>query len=93
METKKPWLIYWLPYEDDREMVSLYSRYQDYVCCVMAENQKEAIQKTIQIAQSTGVPYVKIMGVAIGREEWVNEESPLKDSSPKATNARNKTHI
>ena len=45
METKKPWLIYWLPYEDDREMVSLYSRYQDYVCCVMAENQKEAIQK------------------------------------------------
>jgi hypothetical protein len=93
METKKPWLIYWLPYEDDREMVSLYSRYQDYVCCVMAENQKEAIQKTIRIAQNTGVPYVKIMGVAIGREEWVNEEIPLRDNTPRTTNIGNKTHI
>jgi len=92
METR-PIIVYWLPYEDDREMVRLFSRHQDFVCCVMAKDNQEAIQKTIRIAQSTGVPHVKIMGVAIGREEWVNEESPLKDSSLKATNARNKTHI
>jgi len=92
METR-PIIVYWLPYEDDREMVRLFSRHQDFVCCMMAKDNQEAIQKILQMAQSTGVPYVKIMGVAIGREECVNEESPLKDSSPKATNARNKTHI
>ena len=78
METKKPWVVYWLPYEDEREMVRLFSKHQDFVCCVMGKDHAEAIEKTIYIAKNSGVPHVKIMGISIGQEEWVNETAPLK---------------
>lgn len=85
----KPIIVYWLPYEDDREMVRLFSKYQNFVCCVMAKDNAEAIEKTIRIAKKTGVPHVKIMGIAVGREEWVNEFEPLRDNTPKAAAIRN----
>jgi len=55
-----------------------FNKNKDFSVCVMAENQEEAIRKTYIIAANyCGVDYIKIMGVANGREEWVNEERPL----------------
>ena len=45
----------------------------------MASSQKEAMSKTEIIAQNNGVKFVKFMGIAIGKEEWVNENEPLRD--------------
>lgn len=75
----KPILVYWLPFLDDREMVSMFSKYQDFVCCVSASSGAEAIEKAIKIAKNTGVPHVKIIGLATGREEWIDEKLPLRD--------------
>lgn len=74
----KPYIVYYLPYEDNR-FFQRSKKPEDYVCCVMAENQTEALRKTEIIAQNNGAKYVKFLGVATGREEWVNETTPLRD--------------
>ena len=75
--TKKPIIVYFYPYEDER-FFEKQRHPQDYVCCVMAADAKEAIQKTEIIAVNNGTRYVKIMGIANGRPEWVNEHEPLR---------------
>ena len=40
----------------------------------MAESSAEAIEKAKVIAQN---PNIKIMGIANGRESWVNEKAPM----------------
>lgn len=79
----KPYIVYFYPYEDERFFEKQkYS--QDYVCCVMAKDQKHAIEKTEMIAVANGSRYIKIMGIANGKPEWVNETTPLR--SPKHYN-------
>lgn len=77
MSIKKPTIVYFYPYEDERFFEK--QKYpQDYVCCVMAKDSAEAIRKTRDIATSNGTKYLKIMGIATGREEWVNENEPIR---------------
>ena len=51
-----------------------FSKKTDYAACVMAENAEHAIKKVNMIL---GGPHIKILGIAVGRPEWVNEESPI----------------
>jgi len=74
----KPYVVYFYPYEDER-FFEKQKKPQDHVCCVMATSSTEAMQKTEIIAKNHGSKFVKFMGIANGKEEWVNEHAPLKD--------------
>jgi hypothetical protein len=78
----KPYLVYFLPFDDDRFM-QRSKKPQDHVCCVMAADSKEAMQKTEVIMQNHGAKFLKFMGIAVGKEEWVDENAPLRDDNPK----------
>ena len=73
----QPFLVYYLQYKDEALLIPYWNTKQDYVCCVMAEDTTHAIQKTRTIATKGNDSYVKIMGIATGKEEWVNEKEPL----------------
>ena len=70
----KPIVVYYLHYYDKALTKPAYNEFKDYATCVMAENNEDAFAKTRIIAGSDNI---KIMGVATGREEWVNENKPL----------------
>ena len=72
----KPYVVYFYPYNDIRLFEKQKSP-QKHVCCVNAENVEHAIKKTTSIAMAHGCNYLKIMGIANGKPEWVNENSPL----------------
>ena len=80
--TKKPILIYYLPYMDDREMQNAWKYHQKHCACVWAEDSKEAYDKLRAMIPYHEVPHIKVMGIATGRPEWVDEENPLTDSTP-----------
>lgn len=47
----------------------------DYVCCVNASSQEEAIEKTKLIAlNQPNARYIKIVGIGYANLEWVNEK-------------------
>lgn len=71
---KSPLVVYYLHYEDALHIERAFNKYKDFATCVMAANSQEAIEKTKLIARNANI---KIMGIAKGREEWVNEEYPL----------------
>ena len=71
---KKPTVVYYLHYEDALHMEKAFNKYKDFSVCVMAESNEEAINKTRIIANN---PNIKIMGIANGREDWVNEKYPM----------------
>lgn len=74
----KPMVVYYLHYKDDRYFINNWNRRGDYVCCIMARTIGEAIEKTEKIAlNQQGAQHIKIMGISNGKEEWVNEDSPL----------------
>lgn len=75
---KKPTVVYYLHYEDALHMERAFNKYKDFATCVMAESSEEAINKTKIIANN---PNIKIMGIANGREEWVNEKYPMGEGS------------
>lgn len=78
MNNKKPYVVYYLHYKDEYFMERNFSKNQDYCTCVMANDYEEAISKTYDIVNKYfGESYIKIMGVSMGLEEWVNEYSPL----------------
>jgi hypothetical protein len=74
ISTKKPITVYYLHYYDEDHKNPAFGKYKDFVTCVMAEDTQEAIEKTKIIA---GNQNIKIMGIASGREEDVNEKHPL----------------
>lgn len=71
---KKPITVYYLHYYDEEQKNPAYGKYKDFVACVMAEDNQEAIEKTKVIA---GNQNIKIMGIASGKEEDVNETRPM----------------
>jgi hypothetical protein len=72
------YVVYYLHFKDDRFMEPNFNKNKDYCACVMAENQEEAIKKTqIIAARWCGDDHIKIMGIAKGHEDWVDEEKPL----------------
>lgn len=73
----EPFLIYYLQYKDELLRLPYWNVKQDFSCCVMAETMDDAIEKTKKIATKGNDSFVKIMGVAKGKVEWVNEEAPL----------------
>lgn len=74
----KPYVVYYLHFKDDRFMEPNFNKNKDFCACVMAEDREEAIYKTkIIAARHCGDDHIKIMGIANGREEWVNEDKPL----------------
>lgn len=76
-----PYLVYYLHY-DETQRASNWNTCRDFVCCVMAHDEKQAIDKTKAIALNNhGAQNIKIMGIANGKPEWVDEHNPL---SPRA---------
>jgi len=71
---KKPIVVYYLHYYDPLHLERAFGKLQDFTVCVMAESNEEAIEKAKIIANN---PNIKIMGVSVGKEEWVNENEPL----------------
>lgn len=71
---KKPILVYYLHYYDELRTEKAWNQFQNHVTCIMASNNQEAIEKTKLIVGNTNI---KIMGIANGKEEWVNELAPL----------------
>ena len=69
----KPIIVYYLHYKDPELREQCWSSQPDFASCVMAKDQAEAIEKVKKIAGG----FIKIMGCANGREEWVNEDQPL----------------
>jgi endonuclease III len=75
----KPMTVYYAHYTNSREEQPNWNRLQDYVCCVMARTQDEAIEKTKRIAlKRDGAVHIKIAGIGFGRQEWVDEEKWLE---------------
>jgi hypothetical protein len=74
--------VYYAHYKSYREDEPNWNNLKDYVCCVMARTQDEAIEKTKRIAlKRDGAVHIKIAGIGFGREEWVDEEHWL-DTDP-----------
>ena len=76
----KPIVVYYLHYKDATLMERNFSNRTDYAACVMAEDAEHAIKK---VNMMLGGPHIKILGVTPGREEWVNEESPIGMEAPR----------
>ncbi len=78
----KPMTVYYAHYRDTREAEHNWNNLKDYVCCVMARTQDEAIEKTKRIAlKREGAVHIKIAGIGFGKAEWVDEENWL-DTDP-----------
>jgi hypothetical protein len=74
----KPYSVYYVHYKDDRFVENNWNKCRDYVCCVMARTQKEAIESTELIAlnQKKAI-YIKILGVGHCKEEWTQLPQPM----------------
>lgn len=69
----KPYTIYYLHYKDEDLRIPNWNSSTDFVACVMAEDAQVAIDKV----KAFTCGFIKIMGVAIGKEDWVNENGPI----------------
>ena len=74
----QPFLVYYLHYVDERHTINNWNACNDYVACVSARTQLEAIEKVKVIAaKQPGHKTIKIMGFGHAKEEWINEDGPL----------------
>lgn len=69
----KPYTIYYLHYKDENLLIPNWSNKSDFVACVMAEDAQMAIDKVKVFTCG----FIKVMGVASGKEDWVNENGPI----------------
>lgn len=82
----KPTVVYYVHMKDERGAKNNWNVCRDYVCCVQARTVNEAIEKTENIAlNQQGAAFIKILGVVPGKEEWINENSPLLTDEAKYT--------
>ena len=65
----EPIVVYYLHYKDAKFMERNWNRKGDYVACVNAKNAAHAIEKV----QNMIFGFIKILGTAAGKPEWVNE--------------------
>lgn len=80
----KPMSVYYLHFEDDRGAIRNWNRCMDYVCCVMARTQGEAIEITESLAlQQDGAMHIKILGIGHGKEEWTKMVQPMRTDKEK----------
>ncbi len=74
----QPYIVYYLHYEDFRFMKPAWNLRHDYSCCVMADSQEHAMEKTKKLLEKIyGQIYISFKGIATGKVEWVDEENPL----------------
>jgi hypothetical protein len=74
----KPMSVYYLHFEDDREAIPNWNKCKDYVCCVMARTQNEAIEVTRSIAlDQKKARHIKILGIGYCEEAWTDYEQPM----------------
>ena len=73
---QKPFVVYYIHYQDDRFMDPAWMSHGDYAACVMARTQGEAVDKVKRMVEK-GHTRIKLMGIATGPVDWVNEESPI----------------
>lgn len=74
----RSYVVYYTHVLDERTGEPNLKYRKDYVCCVNARTQEEAIEKTKSIALSQPhARYIKIMGFGHSKDEWVDEKKPL----------------
>lgn len=74
----RPYTVYYTHVLDERTGEPNIKYRKDYVCCVNARTQEEAIEKTKNIVLALpNARYVKIMGIGHAKEEWIDETKPL----------------
>ncbi len=71
-----PHVVYYIHYYDDRHMDPAWMSHGDYAACVMARTANEAIEKVKNMVEK-GDTQIKVMGIATGPVDWVNEETPI----------------
>lgn len=69
----KPYVIYYLHFKDEDLRIPNWNTKGDFVACVMAEDMEIAINKV----KAFTCGFIKIMGVGMGKPEWVNENGPM----------------
>jgi endonuclease III-like uncharacterized protein len=69
-------VVYYIHYYDERHMDPAWMSHGDYAACVMARTAGEAIEKVKTMVEK-GDTQIKVMGIATGPVDWVNEESPI----------------
>ena len=74
----KPMTVYYLHFMDDREVEPNWSKCQDFVCCVMARTQSEAIEMTKSIAlDNQNARHIKVVGFGHCKPEWTDCVQPM----------------
>lgn len=75
----KAYSVYYMHYKDERFVENNWNVCRDYVCCVMARTQNEAIECTKYIAlnQNKAI-HIKILGISYGKEEWTELPQPMR---------------
>jgi hypothetical protein len=75
----QPHSVYYLHFNDTREVEPNWMACQDYVCCVMADSQQHAIEITKHIAlNQKKAKHIKILGIGHCKEEWTDYEQPMR---------------
>mgnify|MGYP003657283686 CR=1 FL=1 len=74
----KPMSVYYVHFEDEREVFPNWKNCKDHVCCVMARTNKEAIEVTKSIAlDQEHARHIKILGIGHCKEEWTDFPQPM----------------
>jgi hypothetical protein len=75
----KPMSVYYMHFEDDRYFINNWKSRPDYVCCVMARTQNEAIEITKNLAlKQKNAKHIKILGIGFGKTEWTDLVQPIR---------------
>lgn len=80
----KPMSVYYLHYEEEREVINNWNKCSDYVCCIMARTQNEAIEITKSIAlRQKNAKHIKVLGIGFCKEEWTQMVQPMRTDEKK----------
>lgn len=75
----EPIVVYYAHYTDFTFQQSNWNKKKDFAACVMAKNIAHAIVKVERLVAAP----IKIIGIAAGKPEWVDENNPIGDMVPK----------
>jgi len=78
----RPMSVYYMHFQDDRGFINNWNRCSDYVCCVMARTQNEAIEITEKLAlKQKGAKCIKILGIGHCKTEWTEMVQPIRTNA------------